>query len=198
MVRVIARYFLVCMISPLYFHLHVLSPSHSSWVTMVTPPEEHGLEMTHGRVIRNLGAMILAMVFFACCFLSCYLRLMPRLSRTYAMMIRPTQADFASRVHSTIHAIVVPVGLLWSIHHCELWGQPLVNTCSSAEVFFSISVGYFLVDLVIISFFKIEFWPVFVTHHIFALLPYAINNFVPHASHCHYLLSMALTSKPLP
>eukprot|EP00668_Euglena_longa_P002622 GGOE01003065.1.p1 GENE.GGOE01003065.1~~GGOE01003065.1.p1 ORF type:complete len:301 (+),score=128.00 GGOE01003065.1:54-956(+) len=159
---------------------------------MVLQPVDDGLEMTQFRLLANGSAMLLSMVFFTSCFLGAYYRLMPRVSRQFSVMVRPLQADFASRVHSTIHATVVPLGLLWSIWECELWGEPLVNTCSSAEVFFSISIGYFLVDLVIIVAFRIEFWQVFAFHHVMALMPYAINNFVPHCSHCHFLLSLML------
>ena len=157
---------------------------------MVIQPEVNGLEMTPGRLARNVGSLLLAMGFFAACFLVFYLRIMPRVSRHYSVLTRPLQADFASRVHSTIHAVTVPLGLVWSIYHCNLWGEPLVNTCVAAEVFFSISVAYFIVDLFIIIYFKTELWTVFVVHHTLALLPYAINNFIPGYSHCHYLLSM--------
>eukprot|EP00667_Euglena_gracilis_P013595 EG_transcript_14030 len=159
---------------------------------MVVQPLEDGLEMTQARLLLNGGAMLLSIALFSACFAGTYYRLMPRLSRQFAVMSRPLQADFASRVHSTIHATVVPLGMMWSIWQCEMWGEPLVNTCQASEVFFSISIGYFLVDLVIILAFRIEFWQVFAFHHVMALLPFAINNFIPHCSHCHFLLGLML------
>jgi hypothetical protein len=159
---------------------------------MVLPPLPEGLEMTADRLAVNAGAVLASMAAFSGCFVVAYRWALPRWCRGFPAAGRALRADFASRAHSTLHALLVPAGLVLCVRSCGLWEEPLLNTCRPAEAFFSISIGYFLVDLVLIVLFRTEFWQVFVLHHSLALLPYAINNFVPHCSHSHLLLSLML------
>jgi len=73
---------------------------------------------------------------------------------------------------------------------CGIWGDPLANDCRGAEVFFSLIVGYFLFDYAIVLYYKMAFWQVFLVHHTFAISPYLINNFLPGASACQYLIGI--------
>ena len=100
-----------------------------------------------------------------------------------------TRGDWASRLHSSLHAVVV-LGLLPTMANCGIWGDALANDCRGVEVFFGITVGYFLFDYSIVLYYKMAFWQVFIVHHTFAISPYLINNFFPGSSACQYILGI--------
>ena len=83
-------------------------------------------------------------------------------------------------------------GLLCSISACNLWGHPFANTCAPAEIFFSVSIGYFIYDLCQVVSYKYSMWQVFVAHHTVAAIPYIINNLGYRSAHTHLCLSLFL------
>jgi hypothetical protein len=104
----------------------------------------------------------------------------------------PQQGIYISIFISTFHALLVPVGLLCSISACNLWGHPFANTCAPAEIFFSVSIGYFIYDLCQVVSYKYSMWQVFVAHHTVAAIPYIINNLGYRSAHTHLCLSLFL------
>ena len=95
----------------------------------------------------------------------------------------------ASRGHSALHAVIV-LGNLWAFSKCGIWGDALANTCEENEFFFGITVGYFFFDFFVVVHYRMAFWQVFLVHHTAASLPYFINNYIPGAAACHFVLGL--------
>eukprot|EP00993_Chasmostoma_nieuportense_P002599 NODE_3381_length_978_cov_35.716804_g3235_i0.p1 GENE.NODE_3381_length_978_cov_35.716804_g3235_i0~~NODE_3381_length_978_cov_35.716804_g3235_i0.p1 ORF type:complete len:284 (+),score=56.28 NODE_3381_length_978_cov_35.716804_g3235_i0:52-903(+) len=150
-----------------------------------------GLPWTHSRLIANLTVLLLASAGVYLLFFWSYCVLLPRHVR-FAALDAPTRGELASRLHSTVHAVLVFILAIWSCNQCNLWSDPLSNDCKAAEVLYSIVVGYFLSDLTLLLYFRFESWKAFCVHHLVALSPYLINNFLPHSSQSNYLLCLMI------
>ncbi|CAK4115338.1 unnamed protein product [Aphanomyces euteiches] len=111
--------------------------------------------------------------------------------RTYT---RTEQANWCSRIGSTLHATVICFGMLYSLS-VQSWDSNLhpLHSVDLARAFFSWSIAYFIYDLVVVVTWKVPLWQVFTVHHFVAMLPFAIFNF--YRGNCSadtYLLSVYL------
>jgi len=158
-----------------------------------------GLEGDH-RFLANALWVVFGFILFMTCFcithdgpfggkLKGYGLMKKWYPKAWETMDEVNRGDIASRLHSSLHAIVV-LGNIPALASCGIWGDPLANNCRSVEVFFSITVGYFLFDFIVVLYYKMAFWQVFVIHHCCAISPYFINNFIPNSSNCNYLLGL--------
>eukprot|EP01134_Creolimax_fragrantissima_P003778 CFRG3778T1 len=137
----------------------------------------------------------LAMVSFALlCALSYYgtYAIMTRNSKTFRNMSAGDKADCAARTYSTLHAVVVPIGLLCVVFNNRLWDDILDSSAHYAEIFFACSCGYFAFDAYVVSSSKLDNWVVFVIHHIFGVMSYFMACFVPGCSQPYYILCLGL------
>lgn len=158
-----------------------------------------GLPMTIERFSANATTAIGGFFFFAFCFwlahdrpfdlgpgFGLFKRFYPK---HWAGMDEAGKGDIASRLHSTMHAIIC-FGHLLAFNECDNWFKPLANTCTANEFYFSITIGYFAFDYFIVLYYKMTFWQVFLIHHTFAITPYLINNFVPSCGATHFILGI--------
>lgn len=113
--------------------------------------------------------------------------LLPKVSNTFGTLEITVQCEFASRVHSSLHGVVVPLGVFICLTDCELWptdangGAEHVfqrNDCEQILGVFSVVIGYFLFDLGICLYYRYEMWQVFVVHHIVGMAPYIVTCFI--------------------
>ncbi|OQR96470.1 hypothetical protein ACHHYP_15773 [Achlya hypogyna] len=124
-----------------------------------------------------------------------------RFSWTYSMLHNPKfasfsaaeKADWCSRINSTIHAVVIVIGVLYAIIVID-WDKDYLPTSSiqPACTAFSIAIGYFLCDLIVVLAWPVQMQYVFVIHHIVAVIPYIINNFVSACTGCQFGLLLFL------
>ena len=91
---------------------------------------------------------------------------------------------------SILSSSLVVLGNIPALASCGIFGDVTANNCPSVEVFFSITVGYFLFDFAVVLYYKMAFWQVFVVHHTCAISPYFISNFIPGCSNAQYLLGI--------
>ncbi|DBA01347.1 TPA: hypothetical protein N0F65_001586 [Lagenidium giganteum] len=103
------------------------------------------------------------------------------------------KADWCSRVNSTIHAVFVIIGVGLALAHIQ-WGEDHlpVSSLRMASFVFSFAIGYFLCDLMIILIWPVPMQSVFVIHHVVAVIPYFINNFIACCAACQYGLLLFL------
>ncbi|TDH68719.1 hypothetical protein CCR75_005841 [Bremia lactucae] len=103
------------------------------------------------------------------------------------------KADWCSRVNSTVHAVVIVVGVAYALADIS-WGDGLMPMSSirAASFIFSIAIGYFLCDLIIIVIWPVSMQFVFIFHHIVAVVPYFINNFISCCAACQFGLLLFL------
>lgn len=157
-----------------------------------------GLQMTGPRLTSNLAVSLLAMAFFAACLWLAHDKpfgfpgfgLLQRMyPKHYARWDRGERGGMASRLYCTVHALIMVLHFL-AISDCGIWFKPLANTCASSEVLFSITVGYFAFDLLVVLNYRMKNWQVYVIHHCLAIAPYFINNFLPDCSAGHYVLGL--------
>ena len=93
--------------------------------------------------------------------------------------------SLATCVHSSVHGIIVPVGMFVSLSTCGLWGDFLSGSglgggngsCREAEFVFSWTVGYFLMDGILLLIYRGELWQVFIVHHFVGIMPFFVNCF---------------------
>ena len=97
------------------------------------------------------------------------------------------QAEFATRVHSSLHGIVVPIGVFICFSECNLWptdangGEETVfrtNECDSMQWVHATVTSYFTFDLGLILYYRCRMWYVFAIHHVLGILPYGIAAFI--------------------
>ncbi|KDO21469.1 hypothetical protein SPRG_12512 [Saprolegnia parasitica CBS 223.65] len=103
------------------------------------------------------------------------------------------KADWCSRINSTIHAIVIVAGVVYAI--CVIdWDKDYLpmSSIQPACTVFSIAIGYFLFDLIVVIAWPVPMQWVFVIHHIVAVVPYIINNFVSACTGCQFGLLLFL------
>ncbi|ETO62792.1 hypothetical protein F444_19366 [Phytophthora nicotianae P1976] len=103
------------------------------------------------------------------------------------------KADWCSRVNSTVHAILVVIGVAYALADIS-WAHGFMPMSSlrAASFIFSIAIGYFLCDLIIIIIWPVPMQMVFIIHHIVAVVPYFINNFISCCAACQFGLLLFL------
>jgi hypothetical protein len=98
---------------------------------------------------------------------------------------------FVSCVNSTVHGILIPLGVFVSLNSCGIWGDFLDESCTMLEPWFALTTAYFLADMVLLS-----IWPdeenqtLFLVHHTVGVLPYLINCFW--CSNMHFLVGAGI------
>jgi len=110
---------------------------------------------------------------------------LPSLSNTYNSLDISTQCEFASRVHSSLHGVVVPTGVIVCLNDCGLWPWDSsmeeafrADHCESIQSVFSLVIGYFIFDLGLTLYYQYEHWQVFAVHHIVGMAPFIVTCFI--------------------
>ncbi|KAL7687207.1 putative TRAM/LAG1/CLN8 domain-containing protein [Plasmopara halstedii] len=101
------------------------------------------------------------------------------------------KADWCSRVNSTIHAVVIVVGVTYALADIR-WSSDYMPMSSIRAASFVFSIGYFLCDLIIIIVWPVPMQLVFIIHHTVAVVPYFINNFISCCAACQFGLLVFL------
>jgi hypothetical protein len=127
--------------------------------------------------VLQLAAVVAASaVAFWVLFLSCLL-LFRRLR--FSDML---SAEMAECVCSTVHALVVSVGLNGTLSRSGVvyaWRELVLY---DTMTWFCVSLAYFVCDSIVLGFYRWKMWDIFLVHHLFASLPYFIFVFSPE---CH-------------
>eukprot|EP00759_Apiculatamorpha_spiralis_P027676 PhF_6_TR30422/c0_g1_i1/m.44630 len=103
------------------------------------------------------------------------------------------KADWCSRVNSTVHALIIVPGFLFTVsmvHWRDSKEPDSYNDIQWVHVFLDISVAYFLSDLIVIIVYRVPMWMVFVTHHVVAVIPLAINVFDSDCPNGTYIMAL--------
>ncbi|RLN47159.1 hypothetical protein BBJ29_004991 [Phytophthora kernoviae] len=154
--------------------------------------EELLYEERHVRLGENILVAGIAFAFFWANFgLSWYLS--SRRVPEFAAFTPAQKADWCSRVNSTFHAVAVVVGVAYALADIS-WAHGFmpVSSIRAASFIFSVAIGYFLCDLIIIIVWPVPMQWVFVIHHIVAVVPYFINNFISCCAACQFGLLLFL------
>jgi len=132
----------------------------------------------------NLICVLIGFVGFGGTFLIS-MRILPKYSASFAALDVSKQGESASRVHSSLHGIVVPIGVFICLTECELWPWDSdvetafrENECDSIQGIFGLVIGYFASDLIITLYYRYELWQVFVVHHVVGMAPYIVTCFI--------------------
>ncbi|GLD93405.1 hypothetical protein PINS_up001997 [Pythium insidiosum] len=135
--------------------------------------EEH-----HVRFAENLAVAATAFVFFWAVFGASWVVSSKRVP-AFASFTPAQKADWCSRINSTIHAVAVIAGVAVALANIE-WGADFMPMSSIriASFVFSFAIGYFTCDLIVVLLWPVQMQWVFIIHHIVAVVPYAINNFI--------------------
>ncbi|OQR99804.1 hypothetical protein THRCLA_06385 [Thraustotheca clavata] len=111
----------------------------------------------------------------------------------FASFTPAEKADWCSRINSTIHALIIVIGVVYAI--CVIhWDDDYLpkSSIQPACTVFSIAIGYFLSDLIVVMAWPVQLQWVFIIHHIVAVVPYIINNFVSACTGCQFGLLLFL------
>ncbi|TYZ61890.1 hypothetical protein PybrP1_004831 [[Pythium] brassicae (nom. inval.)] len=140
-------------------------------------------EETHVRAGENALVAGLAFALFWGCFALSWIA-STRHVPAFRDFPAEKKADWCSRVNSTIHAVAVVVGVAVALTSIS-WDSDFMPTSSirPASFIFSVAIGYFLCDLIIII-----VWPVPMQ----MVIPYFINNFVACCAASQYGLLLFL------
>lgn len=125
-----------------------------------------------------LGLMMLSIAFFGANF-SVVWRLMERYWPRFRTYDASQRGDNASRVNSTLHAILVCSSLLYALRTME-WG-PFMEPLQSPWLFqvsLATSMGYFISDFFVLWRYHTPKWKIFMLHHAMAVMPYLVYLFV--------------------
>eukprot|EP00128_Syssomonas_multiformis_P008992 Colp12_sorted_trinity150504_noHs@9141 len=150
-----------------------------------------GPEMTSERITRNVIAAVGFALLCALCYEVSH-RVFMKYSTSFQKLNKGQRADFAARVHSTVHAIIVPTGVLVCIFRCRLYDDIYSGACPDIEIFFAFTVGYFIYDLGVTVSTKLPLWQVFVFHHIVGIAPYFTAVFIPGCGHIYFIMGLAI------
>ena len=82
-----------------------------------------------------------------------------------------------SCLHSTLHGILVPIGIIASISHCNIWNDFKSNDCSEIELVFAWTVSYFAFDFCLVLKYQADFWKVFVVRDFTNVLSFLSHSF---------------------
>ncbi|CAI5722543.1 unnamed protein product [Peronospora effusa] len=116
-----------------------------------------------------------------------------RFVREFSSFTSAQKADWCSRVNSTIHAILVVIGVAYALADISwAYGFMPMSSIRAASFIFSIAIGYFLCDLIIIIIWPVPMKWVFIIHHIVAVVPYFINNLISCCAACQFGLLLFL------
>uniref|UniRef100_K3WHE8 TLC domain-containing protein n=1 Tax=Globisporangium ultimum (strain ATCC 200006 / CBS 805.95 / DAOM BR144) TaxID=431595 RepID=K3WHE8_GLOUD len=149
-------------------------------------------EEKHVRLGENALVASLTFVFFWATFGLAWV-VSKKYVKEFAAFPAPQKADWCSRVNSTIHAVAVVIGVAVALSSIT-WDSEFAPTSSirSASFIFSVAIGYFMCDLMIIIIWPVPMQYVFITHHIVAVVPYFINNFISCCAASQYGLLLYL------
>ena len=126
--------------------------------------------------VRNIIYVILGILLWALCYYSSFW-VFPnwKLTREMWKTFDPVKKyQLASCVHSTVHGVVVPIGILSCVSTCEIWNDFEALNCSDIEVIFALTVAYFLFDFALVMYYRAELWQVFAVHHVVGIMPFFI------------------------
>eukprot|EP00644_Phytophthora_capsici_P011100 jgi/Phyca11/506164/fgenesh2_kg.PHYCAscaffold_18_\ len=154
--------------------------------------EELLYEERHVRLGENVLVAGIAFAFFWFNFgLSWHLS--SRRVAEFSSFTAAQKADWCSRVNSTIHAVLVVIGVAYALADIS-WADGFMPMTSirAASFIFSIAIGYFLCDLIVIIVWPVPMQWVFIIHHIVAVVPYFINNFISCCAACQFGLLLFL------
>jgi len=125
----------------------------------------------------RIATIVVSILLFGACFVAAWIYF----ERLAFFKRKPLaiQADLCSRVHSTVHSVIVVPGLLWCLLSTRWDDQysPL-TTVAPTQVLLLVSVGYFLFDLVVTVWYRLPQWHVYAVHHVAAVTPYVVYMFV--------------------
>lgn len=105
----------------------------------------------------------------------------PRWDRTRARwktMSESQQYLLCATIQSTLHGIMIPIGIIASLSHCQIWGDFTAHDCSAIGPVFACTVSYFAMDGILTVYYRADLWVVYLIHHIVGSLPFIINCFV--------------------
>jgi hypothetical protein len=129
-------------------------------------------------VIFAASFVCFAITFFAAWATSAYL-----FRRVWPRFMVQEKADWASRLNSQLHALVVVVGFLTTLglsdYDHDTWYNVDGNSTVPSSVIMAISLGYFSFDFLVLVYYRVPLWVVFVFHHIVASVPYFTYLFHP-------------------
>jgi hypothetical protein len=141
----------------------------------------------------NTLVFVWGLIFwFAIAFGSRYI--FARWSRTRDVFLALNDANrqlFVSLVNSTVHGLLIPLGVVLSFNSCDIWGDFLDASCTAVEPWFALSASYFVADNILLL-----IWPdeeqqtLYLVHHAIGLLPFAINCFW--CSNMHFLVGAGI------
>ena len=100
-------------------------------------------------------------------------------SAKFRSLAQNIRADLASRVGSSVHALIIVPLLIYGIYEME-WDYYYVPQHSVAflQRVLCFTVGYFLADFVIMVYYRTPRWQIFCAHHFAACTPYLVYMFV--------------------
>ena len=92
---------------------------------------------------------------------------------------RATRADFASRCNSTLHCIIVVIGLAIALTQAtfDYSMSPIAGDLRPTQGLAAFSFAYFACDLLVVVGFCVPLWPVFAIHHVAAMVAIGSNLF---------------------
>ena len=128
---------------------------------------------------QNIISFAVSAVFWLLCFYGCWF-FFPVWERTKVRWKEMNASDrygLCGILHSTLHGIIVPVGVIVCMTDCGIWGNWLAADCTKMQLVFAWTASYFTVDTVLIVYYKGANWVVFLFHHIVGAMPFYINCF---------------------
>ena len=141
---------------------------------------------------RNAVVFCLGLVFWSSCFFGCWWFF----PRRQAMRARwqswstGERYNAASLLHSTLHGVIIPIGIIVCLSDCGIWGDWVANSCTQIEIVFALTASYFAMDTLLIVCCRGDKWPVFLAHHLVGSMPFFINCFG--CSNLHYLVGCGI------
>lgn len=171
-----------------------LSVSSSSWLTLLAASDAHctNCYTEPGALAFNARVAITAafFFFFSVTFFASWVILHKKYS-VFPAMTLGVKADNCSRVNSTIHtAIIVPCLLLGLV--TNTWDSETMMPLTSVaflQATLCCTIAYFIMDFIVIVYYKVPMWIGFATHHAIAIIPFFIYMFFPQCPYGLFILS---------
>lgn len=118
----------------------------------------------------------------------------PRWTVTRTKWSHLDQSDryyLCSLVNSTVHGILVPIGVLICFAECQIWGDFLSATCTPIEMVFAVVASYFTIDTIFLLIFPDKtFQTIYLVHHAIGSMPYFLNAFF--TPNVHFLVGFGI------